>query len=149
MSVNLVGVGHSEEDWAVSPTLPGIEPRLCGDGSGVKFSCHLLAVTSGKSRILFDLHAPLGPVFGRIEEVAGHLVPSPSSHVGPKPLCAQTLTPHLFLPPPQTLSLVSFTCVPSCHLLVRLSPHSTFKLRHLEYPNVLSIVKKGLSFISD
>lgn len=136
-----MGVGRPEEDWTVSPTLHGIEPRLCGDGSGVKFSRHLLAVTSGQSRILFDLHAPLGPVFGRIEEVAVHLVPSPSSHVGPKPLCAQTLTPHIFL--------VSFTCVPSCHLLVRLSPHSTFKLRHLEYPNVLSIVKKGLSFLSD
>lgn len=100
MSVNSVGVGRPEEDWAVSSTLHGIEPRLRGDGSGVKFSCHLLAVTSGKSRILFDLHAPLGPVFGRMEEVAVHLVPSPSSHVGRKPLCAQTLTPPPLPPSP-------------------------------------------------
>lgn len=74
-------------------------------GSHPAVTCQLYDLRH-KSLNVYDLHAPLGPLFGTIEEVDAHLVPTSSSHVGPKPLHARTLTTPL--PPEPSPSCLSY-----------------------------------------
>ena len=83
-----------------------------------------------KSLNLSDLHAPPGPLFGRIEEVDAYLVPTSSSHVEPKPLCqpgsALDLTPHLLNPLPHVFHVCTQAsppgeALPSPHIYTAIS----------------------------
>lgn len=66
-----------------------------------------------KSLNVSDLHAPLGPLFGTMEEVDAHLVATSSSHVGPKPLRARTLTtPSLLNPLPRVFHICTQVSAP-------------------------------------